>query len=49
MVRNSRPFTIFVEVNIGIDYIELMLFYILTKLGQNDIIEIEKILKSQLI
>ncbi|WP_198913016.1 hypothetical protein [Rickettsia fournieri] len=49
MVRNSRPFAIFAEVNIGIDYIELMLFYILTKLGQNDIIEIEKILKSQLI
>ncbi|QQV75266.1 hypothetical protein H6P87_00818 [Rickettsia tillamookensis] len=29
--------------------IELILFYTLTKFGQNDIIEIEKILKSQLI
>ncbi|MFV0251349.1 MAG: hypothetical protein AB8U53_06945 [Rickettsia aeschlimannii] len=48
MVRKVADFLpIFAEVNIGIDYIELILFYILTKLDQNDIIEIEKILKSQ--
>ncbi|CEO17842.1 hypothetical protein RMONA_07455 [Rickettsia monacensis] len=35
-------------VNIGINYIELILCYTLTKISQNDIIEIEKILKSHL-
>ncbi|MCC8406638.1 MAG: Rpn family recombination-promoting nuclease/putative transposase [Rickettsia endosymbiont of Sceptobius lativentris] len=38
----------FAEVNIGIDYIELILYYTLTKISQNDIIRIEKILKSHL-
>ena len=38
----------FAEVNIGINYIELILCYTLTKISQNDIIGIEKILKSHL-
>ena len=38
----------FAEVNIGINYIELILCYTLTKISQNDIIGIAKILKSHL-
>ena len=34
----------FAEVNIGINYIELILCYTLTKISQNDIIGIEKYL-----
>ncbi|BBJ31685.1 hypothetical protein RAS_07940 [Rickettsia asiatica] len=38
----------FAEVNIGIDYIELILYYTLTRIEENDKIEIAKILKSHL-
>lgn len=38
----------FAKVNIGIDYIELILFYTLTKIKQSDIMEVENILKSKL-
>ncbi|WP_041816744.1 RpnC/YadD family protein [Rickettsia akari] len=38
----------FAKVNIGIDYIELILFYTLTKIRQSDILEVERMLKSHL-
>ena len=38
----------FIKVNIGIDYIELILSYTLNKIKENDKIEIEKMLKSHL-
>ena len=38
----------FAKLNIGIDYIELILCYTLTKIKQSDIIEVEEILKSKL-
>ena len=38
----------FIKVNIGIDYIELILSYTLNKIKENDKIEIEKMLKSYL-
>ncbi|WP_039595537.1 hypothetical protein [Rickettsia felis] len=38
----------FAKVNISIDYIELFLFYTLTKIKQSDIMEVENILKSKL-
>jgi len=38
----------FAKVNISIDYIELCLFYTLTKIKQSDIMEVENILKSKL-
>ncbi|XVN40928.1 MAG: Rpn family recombination-promoting nuclease/putative transposase [Rickettsia endosymbiont of Argas persicus] len=38
----------FAKVNVGINYIELILCYTLTKIKQSDIIEVEEILKSKL-
>ncbi|HJD61824.1 MAG TPA: Rpn family recombination-promoting nuclease/putative transposase [Rickettsia endosymbiont of Columbicola hoogstraali] len=38
----------FAKVDIGIDYIELILCYTLTRIKQDDIIEVEKLLKSKL-
>jgi len=38
----------FIKVDIGIDYIELILFYTLNKIKENDKIELEKMLKSHL-
>jgi predicted transposase/invertase (TIGR01784 family) len=38
----------FIKVNIGIDYIELILSYTLNKIKENDKIEIERMLKSHL-
>ncbi len=34
------------KVNIGIDYVELILFYTVTKIKQSDLIEVENIFKS---
>ena len=38
----------FAKIDTGIDYIELILCYTLTKIKQSDIIEVEKILQSKL-
>lgn len=38
----------FIKINIGIDYIELILSYTLNKIKENDKIEVEKMLKSHL-
>ncbi|XVN41586.1 MAG: Rpn family recombination-promoting nuclease/putative transposase [Rickettsia endosymbiont of Argas persicus] len=38
----------FAKIDIGIDYIELILCYTLTRIKQSDIIEVEKILQSKL-
>lgn len=38
----------FAKIDIGIDYIELILCYTLTRIKQDDVIEIEKLLKSKL-
>ncbi|WP_341794771.1 transposase [Rickettsia endosymbiont of Rhinocyllus conicus] len=38
----------FAKVDIGIDHIELILCYTLTRIKQGDIIEVEKLLKSKL-
>ncbi len=38
----------FAKVDIGIEHIELILCYTLTRIKQGDIIEVEKLLKSKL-
>ncbi|ASX28157.1 transposase [Rickettsia sp. MEAM1 (Bemisia tabaci)] len=38
----------FAKIDIGIDHIELILYYTLTRIKQDDIIEVEKLLKSKL-
>ncbi|KJV89194.1 hypothetical protein [Rickettsia bellii] len=38
----------FAKIDIGIEHIELILCYTLTRIKQDDIIEVEKLLKSKL-